>query len=158
MRRVEAGDRCALAPDRALELWTDTRRWPSFVEGFAAVERDDGWPAPGSTLVWISSPSGRGRVTEQVLEHDPAGRLVLRVFEEALNGTQTVAFRRAEEGPAAGQTVVELALEYELPETTLGRRIADRLFIRRALRDAQARTLRRFCVEADEDALEAAAI
>ena len=153
MRRVEALGRCALPPERALALWSDPRRWPTFVEGFqGVVEQDQNWPEAGSRLVWTSIPSGRGRVTEKVRDRD-ARRLETEVFEEALHGRQSVTFRHARVGEGqTPHTLVELALEYELPDTSLARRIADRLFIRRALRDAQVRTVRRFCVEADEEA------
>ena len=120
------------------------------MEGFGHVlEVDAAWPDTGSKAVWDSIPGGRGRVTELVLERAD-GRLVTQVFEEALAGTQTFA---VVPGPADGGSIVELTLEYEL-----GRRrdpsagSSDALFIRRALRDALRRTLRRFAVEAEEEA------
>jgi hypothetical protein len=162
MTRVEAALPVALGPERALALWTDHRRWPSFVEGFHHVEREDRWPEVGAKLVWLSIPGGRGTVTERVIEHDPAGSIVTRVFEEALVGTQAVEFRnppgllaqaveeRGDPREALG-AVARISLEYELPEPTLVDRLTDAFFIRRAQRDALARTLRRFAVEAEED-------
>ena len=47
---------------------------------------------------------------------------------------------------------MELRLDYELTRYGPARALADVLFIRRALRDALRRTLRRFAVEADEEA------
>ena len=59
-----------LAGFRASEaeaLWYDTSRWPTFVDGFAHVVKKEGdWPAAPSTLVWQSTPAGRGRVLERV--------------------------------------------------------------------------------------------
>src|SRR5918997_980225 len=54
----------------------------------------------------------------------------------------------------SGATLAELELEYELQrfEGFVGA-VTDRLFIRRALRDAVARTLRRFATEAEEQAM-----
>ena len=156
MARVEAGDATRLDPERAFRLWTDTGRWPTFVEGFAAVvERDELWPGSGGRLVWQSGAGGRGRVTERVLESEPGRRIVSRVYEPALQGVVSVTFepvRSGEAGEEVEGTGVELALEYELAESSPLRRLTDVLFIRRALRDAQRRTLRRFAVEADEEA------
>jgi len=136
----------ALAPEAALALWTDVRRWPTFVEGFArAVEVSGEWPAEGAKIVWESIPGGRGRVTESVVASD-TGRFATQVYEEALTGEQTL--RISED---AGGTRVDLALEYELSKYGPLRALADVLFIRRALRDALRRTLRRFAVEAEEE-------
>ena len=64
-----------LAGFRASEaeaLWYDTSRWPTFVDGFAHVVNKEGdWPAAPSTLVWQSTPAGRGRVLERVTEYEP---------------------------------------------------------------------------------------
>jgi hypothetical protein len=136
-----------LAPEAALGLWTDPDRWPTFVEGFARIlERSQEWPAPGAKLVWESSPGGRGRVTERVVEHG-TGRFATQVFEAALTGTQSLSAGEDAEGAR-----LELTLEYELSKYGPLRSIADRVFIRRALRDSLRRTLRRFAVEAEEDA------
>ncbi len=137
-----------LAPERAFELWTDLRRWPGFVEGFARVREATGeWPEVGSQVVWESIPSGRGRVTERVTAVDPGRTVTTQVFEEALTGTQTVSVEAAEEGAA-----VKVELQYELTRTGPLRAVADLLFFRRALGDAQRRTLARFGIEADEEA------
>jgi hypothetical protein len=136
-----------LEPERARELWTDVRRWPTFVEGFSsAVELSGDWPREGSKLVWQSTKAGRGRVTERVADAAPE-RFSTQVYEDALTGTQTVSFVSASEG-----TGVELRLEYELNRYGPLRAVADLLFIRRALRDALRRTLRNFAVEAEEEA------
>jgi hypothetical protein len=151
MPTVTASRGVALPPERAAALWADVRRWPTFVEGFAHVEqKDDTWPQQGAKLVWASIPGGRGRVTEKVVAHD-GGRFATRVFDESLAGTQTVTFQLAEDG-----SVAELSLEYELNPTSVWRqgpvgKLADVLFIRRALGDSLARTLRRFATEAAEE-------
>ncbi len=123
--------------EAARELWFDVRRWPSFVDGFGHVVRQDpAWPA-GGTLVWQSTPHGRGRV----IEH--AGG---RVEDERLTGRQEVEF-----APAPGGVEVTVALEYELRNRTAVTPVVDRLFIRRALRDALARTLRRYAIELEAE-------
>ena len=152
MRRIAVSGPVDLPPDRAMELWTDLRRWPVFVEGFQTVlsgARE--WPAPGTRLIWQSTPGGRGRVTERVLDLRPAERIVTEVFEEQLVGRQTVSFGPVVAG-GGGEATVELALEYELAREAPLKGLVDLLFIRRALRDALARTLRRFAIEAAEDA------
>ena len=45
--------------------------WPAWVDGFHAVESAIGYPDEGGTLVWRSTPAGRGTVTERVLVHEP---------------------------------------------------------------------------------------
>ena len=54
MARVAAARRVVqLTPEAALALWTDTDRWPTFVEGFARViERSGDWPAEGARVIW----------------------------------------------------------------------------------------------------------
>jgi uncharacterized membrane protein len=138
-----------LSPTAAFDLWTDVRRWPTFVDGFSRIERiDDTWPAGGSKVVWQSVPTGRGTVTERVRHSLPGERIQTDVIEERLLGTQTVEFAPAEEGG----TAVILTLEYELVKKGPLAWITDVLFIRRAQNDALARTLRRFATEAAEQA------
>ena len=152
MPTVKASRSVVLSPDRAAALWTDVSRWPTFVEGFQhVVEKDDSWPAHGAKLVWKSVPDGRGTVNERVMSSG-GDHLSTRLIEEALTGVQTVTFHPAEDGGC----VVEIALEYELNPTSVWRqgplgKVADALFIRRALGDSLARTLRRFATEAAEE-------
>ena len=145
-RTVRATATVAAGPEAALALWSDVRRWPTFVEGFAhLVESSRDWPREGARLVWQSNPSGRGRVTEKVVESGPR-LLRTQVYEDALVGEQRVAAEPAEEGAR-----VELRLEYELARSGPLRGVADVLFIRRALRDSLRRTLDRFAIEAQEE-------
>jgi hypothetical protein len=146
-RTARAAGVVPLAPEGALALWTDLERWPTFVEGFARIlEVSESWPAEGSRVVWESGPGGRGRVTEKVIEHSNA-RFATRVSEEALQGRQSVSVSEDADG-----TRVELALQYGLTRYGPLRAVADSIFIRRSLRDALGRTLRRFAVEAEEEA------
>jgi uncharacterized membrane protein len=137
-----------LDPERSWALWTDLRRWPTFVEGFGhLVEQGGEWPEQGAGVVWQSGPGGRGRVTEKVTGSAPGATFATRVFEEALAGTQLVTFASAEDG----RTRVELRLDYELARGGPLKAVADVLFIRRALHQALARTLDRFAAEAAEE-------
>ena len=147
-RTVEAAGRVALQPDEAAALWRDPRRWSAFVEGFQRLEElGQSWPEPGAKLVWDSGPGGRGRVTEKVADNGPT-RFATKVYEDRLYGTQTAAFTPDADGGAE----VRLTLEYELTGDNPFNPVTDMLFIRRALRDALGRTLRRFAVEAQEEA------
>jgi hypothetical protein len=148
VRTARAQGELVLTPEAALRLWTDVSRWPSFVEGFAhTLELGPDWPAGGSRLVWESTPAGRGRVTEKVVEGEGPDRFVTRVFEERLVGTQTFRVVESEAGSRA-----ELSLEYQLTKYGPLRALADAIFIRRAVRDSLRRTLFRFAVEAEEEA------
>lgn len=153
MRAVRASRTVTLGPAEARALWTDVTRWPTFVEGFAhIVSQDETWPAEGSKLVWESIPGGRGRVTERVLTSDDAQHAT-RILESSLAGAQTATF----EDVGERETRVTLTLEYELNPTSVWRqgplgKLIDALFIRRALADSLARTLRRFATEAAEEA------
>jgi Polyketide cyclase / dehydrase and lipid transport len=146
-RTARAATVVPLAPEGTLALWTDLDRWATFVEGFArTLEQSPEWPAEGARVVWESGPGGRGRVTEKVVEHG-TGRFATRVSEEALQGRQALSVSEDAEGSR-----VELRLEYDLTKYGPLRAVADALFIRRSLRDALGRTLRRFAVEAQEEA------
>jgi hypothetical protein len=170
VRRASARATLPLAPPDVLRLWTDVERWPSFVEGFARrLELTEAWPEPGGRIVWESAPSGRGRVTETVVERD-ADRFSTQVYEEALVGVQTLRVvavkgvgagggsndgtkgEGSDDGTEEGASEVELSLEYELARYGPLRGLADAIFIRRALRDALRRTLYRFAIEAEEEA------
>jgi hypothetical protein len=137
-----------LSPQEAYELWTDVRRWATFVDGFAHVNRvDDAWPATGAKVVWKSVPGGRGVVTEKVTRAEPAAVHEVTVLEEKMHGTQRVAFTPGEDG-----TRVDLTLDYRVSVGGPLKPVVDVLFIRRAQNDALARTLRRFATEAAEQA------
>ena len=123
-------------------------RWPTFVDGFSHPDRiDDTWPEQGAKVVWKSVPGGRGAVTERVTKALPGALHEVVVFEERLDGTQTITF-----SPADDATRVELQLDYSVSVGGPLKPIVDVLFIRRAQNDALARTLRRFRTEAAEQA------
>jgi hypothetical protein len=133
MAATSAARRVELDPPQAGGRGRAIRRWPTFVEGFGhVVERSEEWPAEGSKVVWTSTPGGRGRVTEKVVESEPGAALATRVFEDALAGTQRASFETAEDG----RTRVELRLDYELSAGGPLKAVADVLFIRRALNQA----------------------
>jgi hypothetical protein len=132
--RVRAAARVPGTVEDVRALWFDLSRWPSFVDGFATVVRvDPEWPGAGE-LVWDSTPHGRGRVIERA---DGS-------FEDArLEGVQTLAFE-----PDVDGVVVRLAFDYRIKDRTPVTPLLDLLFVRRAVRDALARTVKRFAAEA----------
>ena len=138
-----------LAPEEARALWTDTGRWASFVEGFGHVAEVKRRLARSGAPRWCgpSTPGGRGRVTEKVVD-DSVARFATRISEEAMQGEQSATFAPAEDGG----TRVDLRIDYELSKGGPFQALSDALFIRRALRDALKRTLRRYTVEAAEEA------
>ena len=121
-------------------------RWPTFVDGFGHVDRvDASWPEQGAKVVWNSVPGGRGSVTEKVTRTLPGAIHEVTVFEEKLDGTQTITFAPVDEA-----TWVELELDYAVSVGGPLKPLVDALFIRRAQNDALTRTLRRFRTEATE--------
>jgi hypothetical protein len=140
---VRASADLPAAPGLAQRLWTDLSRWPTFIDGFSQVlEVSDSWPEAGAKLVWRSTPAGRGRVTERVVEHEE-GLFATDIFEDQLNGRQTLWFEPG---------VVTMELDYSLPGSGPFRVLTDVLFIRRALTMALERTLRRFSTEVADEA------
>ena len=137
-----------VTPPVAQQLWVDTSRWATFIDGFGhVVDVDDEWPAPGSKLVWESGPAGRGRVTERVRESSGEGIFSTDVYDDQMTAIQTVRFEPAPDGAD-----VILSLDYALTKGGPLRGLTDVLFIRRSLAMALERTLRRFSTEAQEEA------
>ena len=147
MARIERIGFAPVTPLVAQELWTDTNRWPTFVDGFGhVVEIAESWPDPGAKVVWQSGPAGRGRVTERIRRNED-GVVETEVFDSQMTATQTATFEAAEDG-----CDMILALDYELTTGGPLRGLTDVLFIRRALAMALDRTLRRFSTEAADEA------
>ncbi|HET9105174.1 MAG TPA: SRPBCC family protein [Solirubrobacteraceae bacterium] len=129
----------ATVPD-AERLWSETARWPRWVDGLERVlEVSGGWPQVGSAVRWVSGPAGRGEVTERVTAREPLSTLVTAVSDASLKGEQTVSFM-----PGAGGVHVTLRLDYRLRSRSPLMRVVDLLFIRRAMRSSLELTLARF--------------
>src|SRR2546421_383757 len=75
----------------------------------AHVAGREGWPEPGGTLVWDSTPAGRGRVVERVTAQVEGEGQTAEVDDPRLSGTQTLAFTGLEDGVG-----ITLSLDYRL--------------------------------------------
>ena len=74
-------------------LWYDTRRWPTFVDGFHHVAKASTAAGPArARSAWDSTPGGRGRVLEKVTTLRAARRPDRRGRGRAITGTQRVSF------------------------------------------------------------------
>ena len=139
MGRARAQVDVAVLASEAEELWYDTHRWPTFVDGLAHVDKVEGdWPRDGR-VVWDAKPGGRGRVVELVLAHEARAGQTLQVEDEKITGTQRVEFH-----PAARGCRVALTLEYRVKQRRPLMPVVDLLFIRRPMTDSLKRTLVRF--------------
>jgi uncharacterized membrane protein len=138
MGRVRAEVRVAALASAAEELWYDTARWPTFVDGLAHVSKVEGdWPRAGRVL-WDAKVDGRGRVDERVVTHEARVGQTLSVEDEKITGTQRIAFQ-----PDGDGCTVVLTLDYRLKMDPLRRQLID-FFTRRPMRDSLKRTLQRF--------------
>ncbi len=140
----------ASVPVRAslAEVWDyyfDPAGWPAWVDGFARVESDMGYPEVGGTLRWSSTPAGRGTVTERVVEHE--SRRLHRVEYEDPETTGQLSVTFAIEGEG---TVVTQELDYRLRDRGVFAKVTDRLFIRSQMRGSLSRSLARLRLEVEE--------
>jgi len=134
-----------VATSDAEELWYDTNRWPTFVDGLGHVFKvDEGWPrAPGAVAIWDSKPGGRGRVLERVVSFEARVGQTVEVEDEKIHGRQTVRF-----APNTDGTSVTIELDYAIKQDRGVLAVVDFLFVRRPMRDSLKRTLARFEREA----------
>jgi hypothetical protein len=130
------------------EVWDyyfDPAGWPAWVDGFARVESDMGYPEVGGTLRWSSTPAGRGTVTERVVEHE--SRRLHRVEYEDPETTGQLRVTFAIEGEG---TMVTQELDYRLRDRGVFAKVTDRLFIRSQMRGSLSRSLARLRLEVEE--------
>ncbi len=142
-----------LSLSEAEALWYDRERWPFFIDGLRSVVSVSGEPPlVGSSVLWQSTPAGRGEVRETVIDYRPGVGQELEVEDRAIRGRQRVAF-----AAEAGQVSVQLELDYRLKGSSPLRAITDWLFIRRAQSESLQRTLTAFRLELEAERDEAAA-
>ncbi len=129
----------------AWDYYFDPRGWPAWVDGFGRVQASDGYPAAGGSLRWSSIPSGRGEVTEHVLEHEPRRLHRVAFRDPASAGELRTGF--AIEGRA---TRITQQLDYRLSNRGPISWLTDRLFIRSQVRGSMRRSLDRLRLELRE--------
>ncbi len=129
------------------DFYFEPRGWTAWVDGFSGVDSSSGYPEDGSTLVWRSTPAGRGMVSERVIEHRPRRLHRIEFSDPASGGKQLSRFEVEGEG-----TRVTIELEYALVRGGVFAAITDRFFVRGQVRKALQRTLLRFKHEAEEAA------
>jgi hypothetical protein len=126
------------------DLYFDPDRWAAWVDGFASVERSDGYPEAGGTLVWRSNPAGRGTVTERVVEHAPRTRHRTDWTDPESRGELLSEF-----GVEGESVRVSLTLDYRLARGGPFAWLTERLFVRGQVRRSLQRSLERLKREAE---------
>ena len=127
------------------DRYFDPEGWRAWLEGFERVERSEGYPEEGGTLVWQSNPAGRGTVTEQVVAHEPRTLHRIAFSDPQSSGELTTRFAIEGEG-----TRVTLELTYTVGGGGPLSRITDLLFARSQVIASLRRTLMDFRVEVEE--------
>lgn len=144
----------------AAEVWAiyfDPGSWPTWVDGFGGVDEADGYPEQGGTLRWHSTPAGRGRVTERVLEHAPRTRHRIAFSDDESEGELTTKLKLvsgAEGGDPATRVTQEV--EYTLRGAGPLGSLTDYLFVRPQIQRSLGRSLERLRREVTELAAESA--
>ena len=151
MARVEASVEIPAPLADVWDLYFDQSRWASWVDGFAAVLSEAGYPETGGELVWRSTEAGRGRVKETVVAHEPRSLHRIRYEDPESTGELETGFTMM---PADGDrmTKVTQRLAYGLQGGGPLAAVTDFLFIRRAVSDSLRRTVTRFARELRADA------
>lgn len=126
------------------DLYFDTSRWSSWVDGFATLESVSGYPEIGGTLRWRSNPAGRGEVAERVLEHEPRRRHLVSFRDPESEGELETVFEIEGEGVTVRQRMTYTVLHPGL----LGP-LTDIFFVRRQVAASLARSLERLRYEAE---------
>ena len=124
----------------AEQLWYDRSRWPSWIAGFAALQKlGEEWPLEGARRVWVTRPQGRGLISETVRSYVAGDGQALEFEDAKVRGVQRVRF---ESDGARTRVTVTLDLETKsrIPP-------ARRWWLRRQFRGELERTLERFSYE-----------
>lgn len=138
MARVAESQLVGASLAETWDLYFDPGSWPAWVDGFGAVESSEGYPEPGSALVWTSTPAGRGTVRERVLEHEPRRRHRIEFTDPSSEGELLTSFEIEGEG-----TRVALELSYRLARGGPFVWLTERLFVRSQVRRSLQRSLQR---------------
>lgn len=127
------------------DLYFEPKSWPGWVDGFRAVVSAQGYPEARGTLRWRSTPSGRGEVTERVLEHAPRTRHRISFVDEHSEGELLTTF-----GIEGEKVKVTQECEYKLHRAGAFGPLTDRFFVRPQIRRSLKRSLERLKLDAEE--------
>ncbi len=124
----------------AEQLWYDRSRWPSWIAGFAALQKlGEEWPLEGARRVWVTRPQGRGLISETVRSYVAGDGQSLEFEDAKVRGVQRVRFES--DGTRTRVTVtLDLETKGRIPP-------ARRWWLRRQFRGELERTLERFSYE-----------
>lgn len=143
----------------AAEVWAiyfEPTTWPTWVDGFGGVDDSDGYPEQGGTLRWHSTPAGRGRVVERVLEYAPRTRHRIEFSDDESEGELTTTLEVVSGEGSEPATRVTQALTYQLRGAGPLRSVTDYLFVRPQMQRSLGRSLERLRREVTELAAESA--
>lgn len=130
------------------DLYFNPESWRSWVDGFARLTASEGYPEPGGSLSWESTPAGRGRVSERVLEHQPRRLHRIAYTDPGSAGELETSFEMVPADGRGRRTRVVQALRYELQDAGPLAALTDRLFIRSQMRRSLQRSLAGLMIEA----------
>lgn len=127
------------------DYYFDSRGWAGWVEGYQSTISSESYPREGGTLVWRSTPAGRGTVRERVLEHQPRRRHRIEYSDPESSGELLTRFEV--EGEA---TRVTMQLDYRLARGGVFAALTDRLFVRGQVSKSLGSSLLRLKHEVEE--------
>jgi hypothetical protein len=128
------------------DLYFEPKTWQSWVDEFRGVDKNEGYPEVGGHLIWHSGPNGRGKVSEDVLEHEPRRLHRIHFTDPESEGELTTTFEIKGEG-----VKVKLDLVYGLFSPGVLGPLTDRFFIRPQQQISLRRTLERLKAEAESE-------
>jgi hypothetical protein len=122
------------------QLWHDSTRWASWIDGFASLQKLEGaWPQAGSRRVWVTRVGGRGIVMERATAFTAGDGQTVVFEDEKVRGEQELLFETD-----GVRTRITVSFGFEAKEKLAPARV---WWLRRQLRQAWERSLARFSYE-----------
>jgi len=122
------------------DFYFDRQRWPSWVDGFAEVTSENGYPEAGGELAWRSTPAGRGQVRETVTVHEPRSLHSVDYEDPESSGSLETAFEMLPSDDGRTTRVTQRLTYVVTNGGPLGA-VTDFLFIRSQMRRSLERSL-----------------
>lgn len=156
MAKAEASIEIGAPLAEVWDLYFDRDRWASWVDGFASVTSESGYPDAGGSLTWRSTPAGRGVVTERVTAHDQRSLHRIDYDDPESSGSLEVTFEMlpapadsSESGGSGRRTKVSQKLDYTIKTGGPLKPVLDVLFVRSQMRRSLERSLIELRLEAE---------